>query len=41
MNSYFYESFESDNKSLSIEPNSENNDRLHQLKMMLLIKNNI
>ena len=41
MNSYFYESFESDNKSLSIEPNSENNDRLHQLKMVLLIKNNI
>ena len=41
MNSYVYESFESDSKSLSIEPNSENNDKLHQLKMMLLIKNNL
>ena len=41
MNSYVYESFGSDSKSLSVEPNSENNDRLHQLKMMLLIKNNI
>ena len=41
MNSYVYESFGSDSKSLSVEPNSENNDKLHQLKMMLLIKNNI
>ena len=41
MNSYVYESFGSDSKSLSIEPNSENNDKLHQLKMMLLIKNNV
>ena len=40
MNSYLYESFGSDSKSLSLEPNSEDNDRLHQLKMMLLIKNN-
>ena len=41
MNSYLYESFGSDSKSLSVEPNSENNDKLHQMKMMLLIKNNI
>ena len=41
MNSYLYESFGSDSKSLSVEPNSENNDKLHQLKMMLLIKNNV
>ena len=41
MNSYVYESFGSDSKSFSIEPNSENNDKLHQLKMMLLIKNNV
>jgi len=41
MNSYLYESFGSDSKSLSVEPNSENNDKLHKLKMMLLIKNNI
>ena len=41
MNSYLYESFGSESKSLlSIEPNSEDNDRLHQLKMMILIKNN-
>ena len=41
MNSYLYESFGSDSKSLTVEPNSENNDRLHKLKMMLLIKNNM
>ena len=40
MNSYLYESFGSESKSLSLEPNSEDNDKLHQLKMMLLIKNN-
>ena len=40
MNSYLYESFESNSKSLSLEPNSEDNDKLHQLKMMLLIKDN-
>ncbi len=39
MNSYMYESSES--RSLSLEPNSEGNDRLHQLKLMLLIKNNL
>ena len=41
MKSYLYESSGSDSKSLSIEPNSENNDKLHQIKMMLLLKNNI
>jgi len=41
MNSYLYESFGSDSKSISLEPNSEDNDKLHQLKMMLLIKNNL
>ena len=40
MNSYLYESFGSDSKSFSLEPNSEDNDKLHQLKMMLLIKHN-
>ena len=39
MNSFMYESSES--KSLSLEPNSEGNDKLHQLKLMLLIKNNL
>ena len=39
MNSFMYESSES--KSLSLEPNSEGNDKLHQLKLMFLIKNNI
>ena len=41
MNSYLYESFGSDSKSISLEPNSEDSDKLHQLKMMLLIKNNL
>ena len=40
MNSYLYESLDSSHKSsLSIEPNSLDNDKLHKLKLLLLEKN--
>ena len=40
MNSFLYESLESEEKSsISVEPNSLDNDKLHQLKMMLIAKN--
>ena len=40
MNSYLYESLDSSQKSsLSIEPNSLDNDKLHKLKLLLLEKN--
>ena len=40
MNSYIYESLDSSQKSsLSIEPNSLDNDKLHKLKLILLEKN--
>ena len=40
MNSFLYESLDSDEKSsISVEPNSVDNDKLHQLKMLLIAKN--
>ena len=40
MNSFLYESLESEDKSsISVEPNSLDNDKLHQLKMLLIAKN--
>ena len=40
MNSYLYESLDSSQKSsLSIEPNSLDNDKLHKLKLLLLERN--
>ena len=40
MNSFLYESLESEEKSsISVEPNSLDNDKLHQLKMVLIAKN--
>ena len=39
MNSFLYESLESSNKSsYTVEPNSVDNDRLHQLQLMLMEK---
>ena len=40
MNSFLYESLDSEEKSsISVEPNSVDNDKLHQLKMILIAKN--
>jgi hypothetical protein len=40
MNSFLYESLDSEeNSSISVEPNSVDNDRLHKLKMLLIAKN--
>ena len=40
MNTFIYESLDSDEKSsISVEPNSLDNDKLHQLKMLLITKN--
>ena len=40
MNSYLYESLDSNDKSsIDLQPNSLNNDKLHQLKMLLIEKN--
>ncbi len=40
MNSFLYESLDSEDKSsISVEPNSVDNDKLHQLKMILIAKN--
>ena len=40
MNSFLYESLDSEEKSsISVEPNSVDNDRLHKLKMLLIAKN--
>ena len=39
MNSFTYESFESSSKSsYTVEPNSVDNDRLHQLQLLLIEK---
>ena len=40
MNSFLYESLDSEEKSsISVEPNSLDNDKLHKLKMLLIAKN--
>ena len=40
MNSFLYESLDSEEKSsISVEPNSVDNDKLHKLKMLLIAKN--
>ena len=38
MNSFIYESLNSSKSSYTVEPNSVDNDRLHQLQLMLINK---